>query len=107
MSTPKRQLAVARDLFKAHFHTFLNPENPLLVLAVKWLKLRLLRVVRDFYRKCTYIDYELESLLDMATQIALLERDTKNKIYSIHEPETTCISKGKAHKKYWFGQKQP
>lgn len=29
----------------------------------------------------------------------------KNKIYSIHAPETACIAKGKEHKKYEFGSK--
>ena len=33
------------------------------------------------------------------------ERHSKNKIYSIHAPEVECISKGKAHKKYEFGNK--
>ena len=32
-------------------------------------------------------------------------RKSKNKIYSLHEPETECISKGKEHKKYEFGNK--
>lgn len=31
--------------------------------------------------------------------------NTKHKIYSIHEPEVQCISKGKEHKKYEFGNK--
>ncbi|MDP6545118.1 MAG: transposase [Phycisphaerae bacterium] len=29
----------------------------------------------------------------------------KNKLYSLHEPETKCISKGKARVRYEFGQK--
>lgn len=33
------------------------------------------------------------------------KRNDKNKIYSIHEPEVQCISKGKEHKKYEFGNK--
>jgi len=33
------------------------------------------------------------------------KRDDKNKIYSLHEPEVKCISKGKEHKKYEFGNK--
>jgi IS5 family transposase len=32
-------------------------------------------------------------------------KQDKNKIYSIHEPQTQCIAKGKAHKKYEFGSK--
>jgi IS5 family transposase len=33
------------------------------------------------------------------------ERDDKDKVYSLHEPEVKCISKGKEHKKYEFGNK--
>jgi IS5 family transposase len=32
-------------------------------------------------------------------------RDGHNKIYSFHAPEVSCISKGKDHKKYEFGNK--
>jgi IS5 family transposase len=33
------------------------------------------------------------------------EKNDKNKIYSIYEPQVYCISKGKANKKYEFGSK--
>ena len=33
------------------------------------------------------------------------KRNDKNKVYSIHEPGVQCISKGKEHKKYEFGNK--
>jgi transposase, IS5 family len=33
------------------------------------------------------------------------QREDKNKIYSIHEPEVLCIAKGKEHKPYEFGNK--
>jgi IS5 family transposase len=33
------------------------------------------------------------------------ERHDTNKIYSLHEPDVLCISKGKEHKKYEFGAK--
>ena len=32
-------------------------------------------------------------------------RDSNNKLYSFHEPHVHCISKGKDHKKYEFGNK--
>ena len=31
--------------------------------------------------------------------------DSKEKVYSLHEPRVECIAKGKAHKKYEFGNK--
>lgn len=33
------------------------------------------------------------------------ERGSKNKIYSLHEPEVACIAKGNAFPKYEFGSK--
>ena len=33
------------------------------------------------------------------------QKSDKHKIYSLHEPETLCISKGKEHKRYEFGTK--
>ena len=33
------------------------------------------------------------------------KRNSKNKIYSLHEPQVYCVSKGKDHKKYEFGAK--
>jgi len=33
------------------------------------------------------------------------KKTDSNKIYSLHEPHTQCISKGKEHKKYEFGSK--
>ena len=33
------------------------------------------------------------------------QREDSNKVYSIHEPETLCIAKGKEHKPYEFGNK--
>ena len=33
------------------------------------------------------------------------KKDDKDKVYSLHEPEVECISKGKEHKKYEFGNK--
>jgi IS5 family transposase len=32
-------------------------------------------------------------------------RDDTDNVYSVHEPEVLCISKGKAHKQYEFGNK--
>lgn len=32
-------------------------------------------------------------------------KNSKNKIYSLHQPQVSCIAKGKEHKKYEFGNK--
>lgn len=52
-----------------------------------------------------------EAQLANARKLAIMERiltqkkEDKNKIYSLHEPEVSCIAKGKEHKKYEFGSK--
>ncbi|MCJ7581560.1 MAG: IS5 family transposase [Candidatus Aminicenantes bacterium] len=38
-------------------------------------------------------------------QILEQKKNSTNKIYSIHEPQVYCISKGKDHKKYEYGSK--
>ena len=65
------------------------------------------RLVRELERNLAK-----EGLLgDFAEEIALYykvlaqKKSDKNKIYSLHEPEVECISKGKEHKKYEFGNK--
>ena len=43
--------------------------------------------------------------LELFKKILSQQRADKNKVYSLHEPEVLCISKGKEHKKYEFGNK--
>lgn len=63
------------------------------------------RLIRDIRRKTTEIDEELTTLLDRADRIRHQQPKDAKKLYSLHEPEVQCISKGKAHKRYEFGQK--
>jgi IS5 family transposase len=62
------------------------------------------RLVRELERNleenCQY-----DELLALFKKILLQRRNSSHKIYSIHEPEVQCISKGKEHKKYEFGNK--
>jgi IS5 family transposase len=71
----------------------------------KKLKTYLGRVVRDIDRKLHIYDLEMSYLLQLSKRLLKQERKSKNKIYSIHEPDVHCISKGKAHKRYEFGSK--
>lgn len=64
------------------------------------------RVVRELENKLP------EEILPIYTekltfyqQVLNQKQDGKNKIYSLHKPFTACIAKGKAHKKYEFGNK--
>ncbi len=44
-------------------------------------------------------------LIAIFEKILSQKRNSPQKIYSIHEPEVQCISKGKEHRKYEFGNK--
>jgi len=90
--------------------------------AIKHLKTIVGRVVRDVERKIKInsqanplikndqkikenLTEVFNSILDQTKQLLAQERNSKNKIYSLHEPDVHCISKGKAHKRYEFGCK--
>ena len=55
--------------------------------------------------QCHSIRAAFSDALAMASLLLNQKRHTKNKLYSVHAPETECISKGKAHKRYEFGVK--
>ncbi len=73
--------------------------------STKKLRTFLGRVIRDIERKCPKLSEELAQLLETGKRIHEQERHDKNKVYSVHEPVVDCISKGKAHKRYEFGNK--
>ena len=72
---------------------------------MKKLRTYLGRVIRDIERKTEglILSEELQELLATGRKLLVQERNSKNKIYSVHAPEVECISKGKAHKRYEFG----
>ena len=77
--------------------------------TLKKLKHRLGRVIREIERKSKgqqlTLDINARLLLKQCRQLFEQKRNSKNKLYSFHEPNTVCISKGKAHKRYEFGNK--
>lgn len=72
---------------------------------LKKLKNYLGRVVRELQRKLPNPTEPENQLLERAEKIYHQKRNDKNKIYSVHEKDVYCISKGKAHKRYEFGNK--
>lgn len=62
------------------------------------------RLVRELKRNLGE-KREYDELLSIFSKILLQGRTSSHKIYSIHEPAVQCISKGKEHKKYEFGNK--
>ena len=75
------------------------------------LRTQLGRVMREIERQIVTSPNQLSELsklsklLATAHQIYTQQRHDKDKIYSVHEPEVECIAKGKADKKYEFGNK--
>ena len=77
--------------------------------ALKKLKVRLGRVYREILRKSEEqsinLNLDARILLEQCQRLYDQKRNSKNKLYSFHEPQTVCISKGKVHKRYEFGNK--
>jgi transposase, IS5 family len=64
------------------------------------------RVVRELERKLPeHLQKQYETEFSNYQKVLTQERNSKDKIYSLHEPQTACIAKGKAHKAYEFGTK--
>ena len=68
---------------------------------VKTIAGRLLRELERNLGEGTTYQKEIELYKRVLNQ----GKNDKDKIYSLHEPEVKCISKGKAHKKHEFGNK--
>ena len=73
--------------------------------SLKKLRTMLGRVIRDMRRKVNSPDFSLKTLLELCERLHAQQKTDKKKLYSLHEPDVQCISKGKAHKRYEFGQK--
>lgn len=72
---------------------------------LRFLRTRLGRLIRDIRRRAPRPDRALDELLELCERLHRQQKHDKNKLYSLHEPEVVCISKGKSHKRYEFGQK--
>ena len=62
------------------------------------------RLVRELERVLPS-ESQYRNELELFAKVLAQKKGERNKIYSLHEPETCCISKGKEHKKYEFGNK--
>jgi IS5 family transposase len=64
------------------------------------------RVVRELERKLPEeLQKQYQAEFTLYKKVLTQGRNSKDKIYSLHEPQTACIAKGKAHKAYEFGTK--
>jgi transposase, IS5 family len=88
----------------SHAHQFNRARR-----ALKFLRTRLGRVIRDIRRKIGDNDMladRFAPLLDLAVKVQLQDhRQRGPKVYSLHAPEVECIGKGKARAPYEFGCK--
>jgi IS5 family transposase len=87
-----------------HAHQFKRARR-----ALKFLRIRLGRVIRDIYRKIAG-DPTLEARFAPLLSLAIRVRDQDQrrrgrKVYALHAPEVECIGKGKARTPYEFGCK--
>jgi IS5 family transposase len=64
------------------------------------------RLTREMERKLTPQSLQKwGSDLQLFQKVLAQKKEDSNKIYSLHEPQVNCFSKGKEHKKYEFGSK--
>jgi len=64
------------------------------------------RVVRELMVKLpSNVLEQYHETLELYLRTLNQQRGDKDKIYSLHKPHTACIAKGKAHKKYEYGNK--
>jgi len=87
-----------------HAHQFKRARR-----ALKFLRIRLGRVIRDIRRKITgneALQERFAILLALAHRVRFQDhRQRGHKVYALHAPEVECIGKGKARAPYEFGCK--
>jgi len=87
-----------------------NGKHPKRAKAAKKAKKRLKTIanhqLRELARKMSETQKKkYEKDFELYQRAVNQEKTDKNKVYSLHKPFTRCISKGKPHKQYEFGNK--
>lgn len=87
-----------------HAHQFKRARR-----ALKFLRIRLGRLMRDIRRKIAgndALETRCAPLLDLALKVMFQDQRRRGrKVYALHAPEVECIGKGKARSPYEFGCK--
>ena len=73
--------------------------------GIRKLKTWLGRLLREIWRNQPNPDQDLKRILELCARLHKQQPKDSCKLYSLHECEVACIGKGKAHKRYEFGQK--
>ena len=88
----------------AHAHQFKRARR-----SLKFLRIRLGRLVRDIRRKIEgndALETRFATPLDLALKVMFQDQRRRGrKVYALHAPEVECIGKGKARSPYEFGCK--
>lgn len=73
--------------------------------SLRKLRTWLGRIIRDLRRKIPSPDLILAEFLALCERLHKQQPTDSKKLYSLHEKDVQCISKGKARQRYEFGQK--
>jgi IS5 family transposase len=99
-------LKESKQLLKSTY----NGQHPKRVKKAKKARKRLKTIANKMLRELEIKMTEKHKLfyhddMELYKRVVNQQKNDKDKIYSIHKPFTKCISKGKAHKQYEFGNK--
>lgn len=95
-----------KELLRATYNSEHPKRHKKAVAAKRKLRTIAGRQVRELERQMTEDQRATyEEKLEIYNRILVQTRHSKDKVYSIHKPQTACIAKGKASHMYEFGQK--
>jgi len=99
--TLKRTFRREIKKLKHQFRFARKPKNmKRLIKAQKRLHRIAFKIYHDVVKQLSPIPKSYMQEFDVLYRVLTQQRDNSNKIYSIHEPETLCISKRKEHKPF-------
>lgn len=95
-----------KELLRATYNSDHPKRHKKAVAAMRKLRTIAGRQVRELERLMTEDQRAMhEEKLEIYNRILAQTRHSKDKVYSIHKPQTACIAKGKPSHMYEFGQK--
>jgi transposase, IS5 family len=99
---------LAPKAYKKASRLFYQKKSKAALKEVRRLKTYCTRVYREILHAVSQdskLQKRVSPVFFVIGEILIQTTDSKEKVYSLHEPRVECIAKGKAHKKYEFGNK--
>ena len=96
---------LSKKALREHSRTLYRKQYRVAKGWLKSLKTWLGRLYRELYRLVPQPEGMLGRLLELTDRLLQQQKNSKDKIYSLHALEVKCFSKGKAHQRYEFGNK--